>query len=293
LKKIALVTLSILMLVTLAISGCTGNTTGETVTVTVTGNGQTAEPEVFHWKGQYAYAIPADPGYFETSWLPGNGCSGVSTEEWIETISDGRIQIDMSPPGSIVPVADMFKAVSDGTIDISGGLYGGYYTAQVPETDIEIGLPYAWPNAQLAFDWYYQRGGYEMFNEEVYSKHGVWFIPVPGGTTYSFSSFNFDISEGLSSIKGKKLRALGIYGDLAAALGASPTVIPGPDMYMAAKTGTIDGAIYGFDGIDSVKLVRIPGCPVPWQFPEQGRSSRCRGCRAAGGYHRAVLIPPE
>jgi TRAP-type C4-dicarboxylate transport system substrate-binding protein len=50
---------------------------------------------------------------------------------------------------------------------------------------------------------------------------------------------------------------LGVYGKYVQKLGASAVVVPGAEMYMAMKLGTIDGAIYGATGLQDVKLHEV------------------------------------
>ena len=56
---------------------------------------------------------------------------------------------------------------------------------------------------------------------------------------------------------GRQIRALGVYGKYVQKLGASAVVVPGAEMYMAMKLGTIDGAIYGATGLQDVKLHEV------------------------------------
>ncbi|MBI4320226.1 MAG: TRAP transporter substrate-binding protein DctP [Chloroflexi bacterium] len=49
-----------------------------------------------------------------------------------------------------------------------------------------------------------------------------------------------------NDLKGKKIRVVGIQGKVLQAMGATPTQIPGPEMYEALARGTVDGVLTGF-----------------------------------------------
>ena len=51
-------------------------------------------------------------------------------------------------------------------------------------------------------------------------------------------------------------RALGVWADFLAALGASPTNIAGTEVYQALQLGTIDGALYGWSSLSDSNNIR-------------------------------------
>ena len=66
---------------------------------------------------------------------------------------------------------------------------------------------------------------------------------------------NFQV-ESLDDFHGKKIRALGVWGDYLAALGAAPTNIAGTEVYQALQLGTIDGALYGWSSLSDSNNIR-------------------------------------
>ena len=86
-----------------------------------------AQPNVIRWKGQNAYPAGTSQGY------------GIHLAQWLERISEGRLKVDLAPPGGIVPVGDMFDAVSKGVLDFAGNYFAGYYMGKFPEQDVEVG----------------------------------------------------------------------------------------------------------------------------------------------------------
>lgn len=205
------------------------------------------------WKGQNAYAAPPDVGPFKGS-VAGSGNGPVVFAKWLNRETKGQFQLELAQPGAIVPVAQMFNAVSKGVLDFAGLYYGGFHTGIMPETDIEIGLPFAWEQPEEAWDAYFNRGLIDEF-KKIYAEHNIYFIPIICNTRYSFGT-RFPIPNP-DAIRGKKIRATGIYGELVRKLGGSPVVIPAGEMYMALKLGTIDGAIFGLENVEIYKLKEV------------------------------------
>jgi TRAP-type C4-dicarboxylate transport system substrate-binding protein len=224
-----------------------------TLLVVLVSNPSYAADPVIKWKAQSAYNMPANVGPFQNQ-DHGTGNIAIHLARWFERETKGNLKMEVAVPGAIVPVGEMFKAVTKGVIDVAGPYYGGFHTGLMPETDIEIGLPFAWERPEEAWDAYYNRGLIDEF-KKIYAEHNIYFLPFIVNTAYSFGT-TFDCP-GLDALKGKKIRALGIYGELVKAFGATPVVLPGTEMYMGLKLGTIDGAIFGLENIESYKLKEV------------------------------------
>ncbi len=214
------------------------------------------QPQVIKWRGQsnntFAPAIARFPGYYNLA--PASGTSGYFYAEWIKQRTGGRLIIDVAAPGGIVPVADMMTAVEKGTLDIAAEGYGGFHTGIIPEADIETGLPFAWSNPEEAWDALYH-WGLKAELDAVYAEHNIWPFVWGMGDLYHFGT-TFEVSTP-DAIKGKKIRAPGVYGKYVQALGGSPVTIPGGEIYMAAKLGTVDGFIGGSVYLEQYKLKEV------------------------------------
>jgi len=156
--------------------------------------------------------------------------------------------------GSIMPVAQSFSAVSKGVIDFAGLYYGAFHSGQMPETDIEIGLPFAWETMSEAWDGLYNRKIADEI-KKVYAENNIYWIPYICNVHYGFGT-NFPVP-GVESLKGKKIRAGGIYGEVVKAVGASPVVLPMGEVYMALKLGTIEGTIMSLDAVETSKMAEV------------------------------------
>lgn len=163
-------------------------------------------------------------------------------EEW----SKGRIKFQVFEAGALTSVAGMTDAVNSGVIDVSQS-WGGFYVGVVPEADIETGLPLAWKEPYEVYDAYYNRGLREVIAEAYESRFNVKHFPAIIGMQYAISTSK--PVKTLGDLSGLKLRALGVYGEFAKALGASATVVPGAELYTALQLGTIDGLIYDAEAV--------------------------------------------
>lgn len=205
-------------------------------------NQAAAKDKVITWKMQASYPVGT------TVMM-----NGVEWAKAIEKLTNGRLKVQILPPGAMCGVKDIVTYLEKGVFDCAV-TYGGFYTGLIPETDLEIGLPQGHRSWDEVWDVMYNRGLGEII-QEAYSEHNIKWYPCAADPYYHFNS-NFKITS-LDDLKGKKIRALGVYGKYVQKLGASAVVVPGAEMYMAMKLGTIDGAIYGATGLQDVKLHEV------------------------------------
>ena len=204
--------------------------------------GFSQEKKVIRWKGQSAF-------------VGSGGAAGVTFGKWIEQRSGGRLVMNVEPPGTIVPVREMFPALAKGVIDFAGVYFGGYHGGQMPETDIESGLPLAWETAEEAWDAYYQRGLLEQIRK-IYAERKAFFLaPVPAGQISQLMT-TFPVKS-IRDLKGKKVGAVGIVAEFIKLLGASPVNVPYPERYMALKLGTVDALLTGGSMFEDLKLKEL------------------------------------
>lgn len=177
--------------------------------------------------------------------------TGASFQQMVERMSNGRIKFENYDAGALVSVAGMVEAVDQGILDI-GQSYGAFYTGDVPEADIEVGLPLAWEQPWEAYDAYYNRGLREIIDEAYSSRFNVKHFPAIIALTYGIALR--DEITSLSELAGKKIRAVGVYGDFVQQLGGAPVVVPGAELYTAMQLGAIDGVLYGAEAVAAASL---------------------------------------
>lgn len=198
--------------------------------------------EVIHWKMQATYPIGTAVQMHGDVWA-----------KEIEKLTGGRLKVEILPPGAMCGVQDVVSFLERGVFDCSL-TYGGFYTGIIPEANLEIGLPQGHRSYDEVWDAMYNRGLGDVIRE-AYAEHNILWWPCAADCYYHFNT-NFPVTK-LEDLKGKKIRALGVYGQYVKQLGCSVATIPGAEMYMAMKLGTIDGAIYGATGLKDVKLHEV------------------------------------
>lgn len=164
----------------------------------------------------------------------------------VEKMSNGRIKFEVYETGALASVTGMLEAVDQGILDMAQS-WGGYYGGDIPEADLEVGLPLAWDEPWEAYDAYYNRGLKEVMEEAYESRFNVKWFPVLIDLNYGVATR--EPIKSLADIEGMKIRAIGIYGELMKELGASAVLIPGAELQTALQLGTIDGLIYGAEAI--------------------------------------------
>ena len=87
-------------------------------------------------------------------------------QEMIEEMSHGRIKFESYDAGAVVGVTGMLEAADQGVLDVSES-WGGFYSGDIPEADVEVGLPLAWGGAWEAYDAYYNRGLLELVTKPM------------------------------------------------------------------------------------------------------------------------------
>lgn len=240
---------SVLLMLTLIFSviGCTSTSPSptQTATPTTTASPSPTQAQVIKWNMQTAYELTETYSVlYGQKWC-----------DWVKDITGGRLQIALHPPGTFAKAGQMLDPLSKGTFDVSID-YGGYYPQVVPISNVETGLPLAWQEAFQVIDAYYNRGLLQLVREG-YAEKNVFVLAVAPNSSnwYNFGTkFPFN---SLDDVKGKKIRATGIYGKYVQALGGLPTVVASGDLYMSLKTGVIDGIISGIVGLDTLKLKEV------------------------------------
>lgn len=159
--------------------------------------------------------------------------------EDVETMSGGRVDIEMFYSSSVVKSVETFDAAATGILD--GDMTGGAYQTGKNAAFQFVGDPmggYDTPWQQYA--WFYYGGGEELA-DELYHQFDMELI---GWWIYGQESLaSSKPLTGAEDLKDFKFRSPpGLETEIFAELGASPIVMDFTEIFTALETGIIDGA---------------------------------------------------
>ena len=176
--------------------------------------------------------------------------------ESLKTISGGYIQLRYYEPGELVPPFEIMNAVSTGKYP-AGYTWVGYDQGTIPALPLYSGAPFNMePPAHLA--WYYQGDGKKLL-EEIYAQRNIHpmlcSIIGPEGAGWFAKPI-----EKLGDIDGLRIRFAGIGGKVLEKLGASVTMVPGGEIYLAG--GSAGGAGQRVQSLHSLARLHCAGGTV-------------------------------
>jgi len=158
----------------------------------------------------------------------------------VKDASDKSLRIRQYSGSALVPDAEMFQAVSKGTLDMCQG-YAGYWPGQLDIATIESGIPGAWTNYDEAMYIMDTKGLGELIREAYAEQNVHWLGAIMGGP---FDLLTKKPVNSLEDLKKMKIRATPSVAKILNKFGIPTVFIPGSELYIALSTGTIDGVIY-------------------------------------------------
>lgn len=234
-KKILALFLTLCMSLSI-LSGCGGTADSPD------GSGDSdSSGETITWRLQSSYSLNSLQGDMATN-----------LKEALETATNGRLQVELYEPGALCQTSDILTYLSQNAFDCAI-IFGSTYSGLVPEADLACGIPFAWESSAEIYD---VMENYELLDviQEAYGELNIKYYWNAHEPNYNVLS-NFEVHS-IQDFQGKKIRALGVWGDFLAALGASPTNIAGTEVYQALQLGTIDGALYGWSSLSDSNNIR-------------------------------------
>jgi len=159
----------------------------------------------------------------------------------VETMSGGKVKIEILPTGAVVPHNQTLEAVGAGILQ--GHLTDpSYFSGQDPAFSMLGNLVGAWGDP-LEFLEYMKFGGGEQLYNELVEPYGVHLICAAATGLEAFVSKKPIRS--VADLKGLKLRAPeGMVYDIFSKAGAAPVNLPGSEVYTGLEKGVIDAADY-------------------------------------------------
>jgi TRAP-type C4-dicarboxylate transport system substrate-binding protein len=169
----------------------------------------------------------------------------------IETASGGKIKVELYPMGVLCAPEDITDAVSKGAIEI-GQQIAGSAADKVPSA-VGSEMPFGVQNREQAWELFHNYGMADIMRDE-YAKQGIYLLTqCHNGSLCLMTTFPVNT---VDDLKGKKLWAHPSAFWLSD-FGAASVDVPGMDMYMALKLGTIDGMTWTLAELTSTKLEEV------------------------------------
>jgi len=156
----------------------------------------------------------------------------------IEAINEkakGRLVIEHRGASEAIPGFDQFEALSSGVFDL-GVENESYYGKQL------TGLPLTHLSRLSPVE--ERKTEYPALRDQILNKHNVKYLGRAWGWGMGYRVYtNVLVKDPKKDFKGQRIRISPAYQPLALAVGATPVVIPFPDIYTAMERNTMDGFI--------------------------------------------------
>lgn len=170
----------------------------------------------------------------------------------VAKLTNNEVQVKVLWPGKDVKMGEVFDAVCQGTLDgYAGSLL--YFTKKVPEVNCQW-LPYNWANAADAKDVLLNKGYMQVMGDAV-AKYGVTYLSALSVSSMGLLT-KFPVTK-IADLKDKKIRAVGMEGDIIRALGASAQDFPVGEQYAMLKSGVVDGTDYPWYTVEQYKFYEV------------------------------------
>ena len=159
----------------------------------------------------------------------------------VNSMSGGRLKIDVLPSGSVVGAFNLLDAVSSGTLDGGHGVLA-YWYGKSPALALWGSGPAFGMDPNMLIAWH-QYGGGKQLLEKIYANLKMDVVsyvygPMP---TQPLGWFKKPITKS-EDFKGLKFRTVGLSIEIFNAMGASVQALPGADIVPAMDRGVLDAA---------------------------------------------------
>jgi TRAP-type mannitol/chloroaromatic compound transport system substrate-binding protein len=193
--------------------------------------------KVIKWRGQGF--VPAGMLFHEAF---------VRIADEIKKVTNGRLIIDVNPPGTFVPPLKGLKAVSDNVYQVNFS-YSALWIGDMQTAPLFTSVPGGFnPNGMNM--WIEQGGGKELW-QEMYDRKGYNVKLLPAGM---LPMENFMWSKKpvrtIEDMKGLKMRMMPLMGEVLQANGLSVYFIPAGEIMPNLQRGVIDAAEYSIPSFD-------------------------------------------
>ncbi len=174
-------------------------------------------------------------------------------DEDLKKLTGGRLEITLHPAAALVPTKELFDASRKGTVDGGTGS-GAYWMTIVPIAAVPGNCPMTFRDTWEGLYFHFVMGFEDML-KEAHAKHNLLYYTEK---IYPTAMIGRKPIQKIEDFKGYKIRSSGAIADMLRDLGAAPTLIHGPELYLSLQTGVVDGAHWGAaQGALTMKLCEV------------------------------------
>lgn len=155
--------------------------------------------------------------------------------------TDGELEIEIHPPGSVVSTGDTLRAVARGTLD-SAFTWPSYWIGQIPVAGHLNGNLATWDSHEEMHMFFYHMGALDIIRE-AYAERGVY--QLGPYSSAGIAVWSNEPIRTLSDFEGFNIRSTGTAARVFEKMGAAPVAIDGGELYQALQTGVADGVHWG------------------------------------------------
>jgi TRAP-type mannitol/chloroaromatic compound transport system substrate-binding protein len=198
------------------------------------------------------------------------GCDTLAKR--IETMSGGRLKIDVYAAGELIGPFDVFDAVSQGKAIQAASTAAYYFPGKVPVASLFTAIPFGFTPDEVNA-WMYCGGGLEIYRD-IFKAYNIYPIPHLTTGTQMGGWFRKEINS-VADLKGLKFRIPGFGGKVMAKLGATVVLTPGGEIFTSLERGVIDACEWATPVLDlrlglcqAAKYYYFPGWQEPTATPD-------------------------
>lgn len=181
---------------------------------------------------------------FQSTWPTGDIFHEFATDfaTKVNTMSSGRLRIDVLTAGAVVGASGTQDAVHAGILDGGHGVCAYWYGKHKAFGLFGTAPPFGW-EANHLLGWFKYGGGEALYNElvrDMLKLNIVGFLsgPMPAQPLGWFKREVMSVA----AFRGLKYRTFGLAADLMKEMGVSVTMIPGGEIVSSLDRGVIDAA---------------------------------------------------
>jgi TRAP-type C4-dicarboxylate transport system substrate-binding protein len=178
---------------------------------------------------------------------------------WIEDVqkaTEGTIEIELLPAGSITSGDEAFGATVAGMTDVYAG-WATVYGGDMPEGMLAFGMSMGAETSEEAWEAMWGDPNYRIGDvvQEAANEKGLhWVGWTNQGPNAAFT--NFPVNR-LEDFEGRKMRAGGPQAVFLETMGGVPVALPAGEIYMSIDLGTVEGTFWDTGGIDDMKFTEV------------------------------------